>query len=129
MGRVSDKIGRRIPIVLGCIVSGLPLLVVPFVADFWVLLLLVMVYGFGFATVTASTPALISELVSKELVGTSMGFIDMMMDVGQTSGPIISGLILATNLQYAGLFFSLTFILLFSCIIFVLSGVAKNKLK
>jgi len=129
MGRVSDKIGRRAPIVLGCIISSLPLLAVPFVTDFWFLLLLVMVYGFGFATVTASTPALISELVSKELVGTSMGFIDMMMDIGQTSGPIISGLILATSLQYTGLFFSLTFILLFSCIIFVLSGVAKNKLK
>jgi MFS family permease len=74
MGRVSDKIGRQIPIVVGCIVSGLPLLAIPFVTDFWVLLLLVLVYGFGFATVTASTPALISELALKELVGTSMGY-------------------------------------------------------
>ena len=121
MGRVSDKIGRRIPIVVGCIVSGLPLLAIPFAADFWVLLLLVAVYGFGFATVTASTPALISELVPKELVGTSMGFLDTIMDVGQTLGPIISGLILATSLQYVGLFSSLTLILLFSCIIFGLS--------
>ncbi len=129
MGRVSDKIGRRIPIVLGCIFSGLPLLAIPFVADFWVLLLLVVVYGFGFATVTASTPALISELVPKELVGTSMGFLDMIMDVGQTLGPIISGFILATNLQYYGVFPSLTLVLLFSCIIFVLSGVAKSKFK
>ncbi|MCW3993274.1 MAG: MFS transporter, partial [Candidatus Bathyarchaeota archaeon] len=56
MGRVSDKIGRRIPIVLGCVVSGLPLLAIPLVTDFRVLLLLVLVYGFGFATVTASTP-------------------------------------------------------------------------
>jgi len=125
MGRVSDKIGRRIPIVVGCIVSGLPLLAIPFVADFWVLLLLVVVYGFGFATVTASTPALISELVPKELVGTSMGFLDMIMDVGQTLGPIISGFILATNLQYCGVFPSLTLVLLFSCITFVLSGVTK----
>ncbi len=121
MGRVSDKIGRRIPIVVGCVVSGLPLLAIPFVADFWVLLLLVAVYGFGFATVTASTPALISELVPKELVGTSMGFLDTIMDVGQTFGPIISGLILAISLQYVGLFSSLTLILLFSCVIFVLS--------
>ena len=127
MGRVSDKIGRRIPIVLGCIVSALPLLAIPFVTDFWILLLLVVVYGFGFATVTASTPALISELVSKELIGTSMGFLGTIMDVGQTLGPIISGLILATNLQYYGVFPSLTFVLLFSCIIFVLSGVAKAR--
>jgi len=129
MGRISDKIGRRIPIVLGCIVSGLPLIAIPFIADFWILLLLVAVYGLGFATVTASTPALISELVPKELVGTSMGFLSTIMDVGQTLGPIISGFILATNLEYYGVFPSLTFVLLFSCIIFVLSGVAKSNHK
>ncbi len=128
MGRVSDKIGRRIPIILGCIISSLPLLAVPFVSDFWILLLLVGIYGFGFATVTASTPALISELVPKELVGTSMGFLDTVMDVGQTLGPIISGFILATNLQYYGVFSSLTIVLLFSCIIFVKVSVTKTNL-
>jgi MFS family permease len=129
MGRVSDRIGRQIPIVLGCIVSGLPLLAVPFVTDFWVVLLLVLVYGFGFATVTASTPALISELAPKELVGTSMGFLGTIMDVGQTLGPIVSGFILATNLQYYGVFPSLAFVLLFSCIVFALSSVAKARIR
>jgi MFS family permease len=128
MGRVSDKVGRRIPIVMGCMISALPLLVIPFVTDFTVLIFLAIVYGFGFATVTASTSALISELVPKELVGTSMGFLDMTMDVGQTLGPIISGLILATYLQYYGVFPSLACVLLISCTIFVISGVAKTKL-
>ena len=96
--------------------------------DFWILLLLVGIYGFGFATVTASTPALISELVPKELIGTSMGFLDTVMDVGQTLGPIISGFILATYLQYYGVFPSLAFVLLISCAIFIISGVAKTKL-
>jgi len=128
MGRVSDKIGRQIPVVFGCIVSGLPLLAIPFVTDFWVLLLLVLVYGFGFATVTASTPALITELAPKESIGTSMGFLSTIMDVGQTLGPIISGFILATNLQYMGVFPSLAFVLLFSCIIFALFGVTKTNL-
>lgn len=122
MGRISDKMGRRIPIAVGCLVSSLPLLAFPFVADFWILLLLALVYGLGFATVTASTPALISELVPKELVGTSMGFLDTIMDVGQTFGPIISGLILATKLQYHGVFPSLALVLLFSCVTFVLSN-------
>jgi MFS family permease len=122
MGRVSDKMGRRIPIVVGCLVSSFPLLAFSFVADFWILLLLALLYGVGFATVTASTPALISELVPKELVGTSMGFLDTIMDVGQTFGPIISGLILATKLQYHGVFPSLALVLLFSCVTFVLSN-------
>lgn len=127
MGRVSDKVGRRIPIVVGCMISALPLLAIPFVTDFTILILLAIVYGFGFATVTASTSPLISELVPKELIGTSMGFLDMTMDVGQTFGPIISGFILATYLQYYGVFPSLAFVLLISCTIFIISGVAKTK--
>jgi MFS family permease len=127
IGRISDKIGRRIPIIVGCIIGGLPLLVIPLVADFPVLLLLSVVYGFGFATVTASTPALVSELVPKELVGTSMGFLATIMDVGQTIGPIITGMIIATNLAYQGSFSALTAVLLLSCAIFALSRVAKAK--
>jgi DHA1 family multidrug resistance protein-like MFS transporter len=127
MGKVSDKMGRRLPIILGSVVSGLPLMVVPFVTDFWILLLLVMVYGFGFATVMSSTPALISELAPKELVGTSMGFLDTMMDVGQTVGPIVSGFILATSLQYIGIFVSLTFVMLFSSLVFMLTSAVTTS--
>lgn len=125
MGRLSDRVGRRMPIVVGSLISGLPLFVIPFVADFWILLLLVLVYGFGFATVTSSTPALISDLVPKELVGTSMGFLDTTMDAGQTLGPIICGIILATSLGYTGVFPSLSIILISAGTIFALSRVTK----
>jgi MFS family permease len=126
-GRLSDKIGRRTPIILGCIISVAPMLVIPFVTNFWALLLLALIYGFGFASVTASKPALISELTPNELVGTYMGFLDTMMDVGQTLGPIISGLILATSLQYVGVFLSLSILLLLAGLSFVLSKVPKQK--
>jgi MFS family permease len=127
MGHVSDRVGRRIPIVLGSVVSAVPLFVIPFVTDFAVLVLLAIIYGFGFAAVTASTSPLISELVPREVVGTSMGFLASTMDVGQTIGPIASGFILATSLQYAGVFPSLALVVLFSCMVFALSGVAKKK--
>jgi len=126
MGRVSDKVGRRIPIVAGSIISGLPLLVIPFATQFPVLLFLSTMYGFGFAAVTASTPALVSELVSPSLVGTAMGFLGTIMDVGQTLGPIITGMILATTLGYAGSFSALTIVLLVFSLSFVVSGIAKK---
>jgi MFS family permease len=111
MGRLSDRVGRRTPIIMGCIVSGLPLLGLPFFRDLWILLLLVSIYGLGFATVLSSTHALTSDLVPKELVGTSMGFIDTVMDVGQTVGPIVSGVVLAASLAY-GLQYTLVFLTL-----------------
>ncbi len=125
-GRVSDRIGRRLPIVFGCIASGLPLLAIPFVSDFWVLFALVIVYGFGFAAVTASTSPLMCELVPSHVVGTSMGFLDTVMDVGQTLGPIISGFILATTLRYQGVFPALGIILFVASVVFAVSGVARK---
>lgn len=125
VGRLSDRAGRRIPIVAGCIISGLPLLALPFVLNFWVLLLLIVIYGLGFATVLSSTHALTCDLVPKELVGTSMGFIDTVMDIGQTLGPIASGVILAISLafgfQYILVFLTLGLILLATGAIFALS--------
>jgi MFS family permease len=85
-------------------------------------------YGFGFATVTASTSPLISELVPKERVGTSMGFLATTMDIGQTLGPIIGGFTLATSLQYVGVFVTLAFVVLLSCIVFAVSGIARTNL-
>jgi MFS family permease len=127
MGRISDKVGRRVPIVLGCVVSAFPLFAIPHVTDFGVLILLAMIYGFGFATVTSSISPLISELVPEGFVGASMGFLAMTMDVGQTIGPIVSGFILASSLQYAGVFPSLALVVLFSCVVFALSGVARTR--
>lgn len=112
LGRLSDKIGRKPPIIAGSIVSALMLFLIPFAAQFYLLLLLSIGYGLGFACVISSTAPLISEITPPNLVGTSMGFLSTTMDVGQTLGPIISGIILATNLQYTALFASLSILLL-----------------
>jgi MFS family permease len=128
MGRVSDRAGRRKPIIVGLLICSAPLVVMPFSSDLRVLLLLALVYGFGFATATASTPALITELAPCEFIGTSTGFLDTVMDIGQTIGPIVGGFILGTSFGYFGLFLSPTIILLAACLIFVLSGVANRKI-
>jgi len=126
MGRLSDRVGRRIPIVAGSVIGALPLAVIPFAMQFPILLLLSIMYGFGFAIVTASTPALVSELAPSNLVGTVMGFLGTVMDVGQTLGPIITAILLATALGYGGSFLSLTLVLLAFGIALGLSGIGKK---
>jgi len=126
MGRFSDKIGRRIPIVFGSLVSALSLIMIPFTLQFVPLLLISVTFGIGFSMVTSSTPALVSELTEENLVGTGMGFLGTIMDVGQTLGPIITGFILATSLGYVGSFLALTAIILATCTIFAVAEVAKR---
>jgi MFS family permease len=126
MGTLSDRIGRRPPIAFGAVVMGLPLIAIPFTTNYIAIIALTLVYGLGFAIVTSSTPALASEVVPKAFVGTSMGFLSTVMDVGQTIGPIISGFILASLFGYTGVFLSLTVLLVFSSAVFLLSGVGKG---
>ena len=127
MGRFSDRTSRRVPVVIGCILSGVLLFVIPFTTQFWMLILISIGYGLGFAMVISSTSPIIIEVNPTSLVGTSMGFLATMMDVGQAIGPIISGVILASILSYIGLFSSLTLLLAVSAAIFFVSGIAKTR--
>ena len=127
MGWVSDKTGRRTPIIVGSTVSGLPLLIIPFSTQSLTLLLLSITYGLGFAMVTSSTPALISELSPSNLTGTAMGFLGMTMDVGQTVGPLITGMLIATNLGYQGSFPAITAVLLLSALASAFLRVANAR--
>ena len=127
VGKFSDRVGRRVPIILGSVISGLPLIAISLSMDFFLIFVLAIVYGFGFSMVTSSTPALGSELVAQTQIGTSMGFISMIMDIGQTLGPIVCGFIIGSGLGYYGLFSSLTILLLLSSGIFAFSGIAKLK--
>jgi MFS family permease len=119
VGKLSDKVGRRTPIVLGCTVSLVPLVFIPFFMQFSALLILAIVYGVGFSMVTSVTPALVSELVPLKVVGGAMGFIGTLMDVGQFLGPMFCGLILSTYLGYIGVFSSLAIVLLITVVTFV----------
>ncbi len=120
IGRISDKMGRNKPILAGIVASTVLVAAIPFTTQFPLLLLLSVGYGVSFATVLSSTSPMVADLVPATLVGASMGFLSTMMDVGQTIGPIVSGVIFATSLHYAGLFLSLSFLLIVSIVIFVL---------
>lgn len=118
MGGLSDKIGRKRPIVLGLVVGGVSMLATQLATSFYQLVFISVVYGLGFSLVTSSTPPLVSELTRKELYGSAMGFLGTIMDVGQVLGPIMTGFILTAGFGYSGSFTSLGLLLLLSAIIF-----------
>lgn len=121
IGRISDRIGRTKPIIAGIVASCLLVAAIPFTTQFPLLLTLAVAYGVALATVLSSTSPLVCDLVPAGLVGASMGFLSTMMDIGQTLGPIISGVIFATSLRYLGLFVSLSILLIVSSVVFLLS--------
>jgi MFS family permease len=127
LGRLSDKKGRRIPIIFGALIGSLLLFAVPFTTQLPLLLLFAVGYGLGFAMVISSTSPLMCELAPSGLVGSSMGFLATTMDIGQTVGPIVSGFVLASAFEYTGLFASLSLLLLATSIVFAFSKIGKAK--
>jgi len=121
IGRISDKIGRTKPIVVGIIISCFLIGAIPFTTQFPLLLLLAIAYGVSFAAVLSSTSPMVADLVPIGLVGASMGFLSTTMDIGQTLGPIVSGVIFSTNLRYTGMFLSLSLLMVVSIAVFLLS--------
>ena len=127
IGRISDRIGRTKPIVAG-IVSGCFIIgAIPFTTQFPLLLLLAIAYGASFATVLSSTSPMVCDLVPATLVGASMGFLSTTMDIGQTLGPIVSGVIFSTNLRYTGMFLTFSILMVVSVAVFLLSKRQASK--
>lgn len=95
MGRVSDNLGRKAPIIIGLAagalaVGGLSVFqrLIPFG-------LILVFFGLSMATVTASTAALAADLSRQSAYGSSMGMLSSIMDVGHASGPVVAGLFVA----------------------------------
>ncbi len=121
IGKISDRIGRTKPILAGVATACIIVAAIPFATQFSILLLLSIAYGVSFAAVLSSTAPSVADLVPATLVGASMGFLSTLMDVGQTLGPIISGVIYSTSLGYAGMFLFLSLALAVSVVVFLLS--------
>ncbi|HIE19186.1 TPA: MFS transporter, partial [Candidatus Bathyarchaeota archaeon] len=117
MGRLSDKIGRNIPILGGLALGGASLLAIPHTTQFFPLLIISIVFGLGFSMVISSAPALVGDLANKEAYGAAMGFLATIMDIGQMAGPIFTGFIMV-SFGYTGSFFSLGAVLMGVCVLF-----------
>jgi MFS family permease len=126
IGWLSDKIGRTIPVVIGLAIGGLSVLTIPFTTQFLPLLIISIIYGFGFSMVISSTPALVSDLTPKDYFGASMGILATIMDVGQMLGPIITGIMIAFFGYSISFIFLGTILLLFSVLFSCYQKFKKN---
>ena len=97
MGRLSDRVGR-IPMITGGLILGGLATALLIRSNYYVLSLILMaVFGLGLATVTASTSAFVADLSRSEGRGGAMGVLSSIMDIGQSLGPIVTGLIIAAS--------------------------------
>lgn len=94
MGRLSDRYGRIPMIASGLLLGGLATGLIILSTNYIVLLILIALFGLGLATVTASTGALVADLSRTYSRGGAMGVLSSIMDIGQSAGPIVTGILI-----------------------------------
>jgi len=95
MGRLSDRYGRVRMIVSGLILGGIAAGTMVLSSQYFVILALMALFGLGLATVTASTAALVADLSPSRGRGGALGILSSIMDIGQASGPIVTGILVS----------------------------------
>ena len=90
-GRASDKLGRLPMMVAGLLTCALSFFLLAVLQSTFAIVPLILLYGLGFALITASTSALAADVARKGQLGASLGILSTLMDVGQTFGPPVIG--------------------------------------
>ena len=102
-GRISDRLGRKPVILIGLTLCVVTLPLIPITTNLAGLLIEGGLFGLGMAIVTPSTNALVADLCKSRNYGAAMGVFGTIWDVGEASGPILAGVLIAAfgNLQTA----------------------------
>jgi MFS family permease len=117
MGYFSDKVGRRLIILVGLLLGGGVSWMLPITTNYiWVILIL-CAFGIGMAMVVSSTAAYVADLSKKEDYGAAIGTLSTIMDIGQTIGPILGGYVLIA-FSFGGVFLMVSIVLFMSALIF-----------
>ena len=97
MGRLSDRYGRVPLIAAGLALGGIATAVLILYSNYFTIALLIVVFGLGLATVTASTSALVADLSRSQGRGSALGILSSIMDVGHSTGPMVAGALIAAT--------------------------------
>jgi MFS family permease len=119
-GRIADRIDKRLQISAGLLITGGAVAAVPLAATFPGFLVTSIVFGLGISLSTVATSAYVADLAKKEEIGSAMGALSSIMDIGQSSGPLITGIII-TLAGYSAGFFAGFVLTVAVVVIFVLS--------
>ncbi len=124
-GKWSDNTDKRMQIVLGMLMLGGSVAAVPIFPGLMQFIALSMLAGLGMSLSSVATSAFIADLAKKEELGASMGALSSIMDVGQSFGPIVTGIVI-TSYSYTAGFMSSLMLAVLVAVFFMVSVYKKG---
>jgi len=93
-GKLADKIDKRFQIAIGLIVLGSSMLALTFFVSPVFVIAVSLLFGLGMSFSTVATSAYTGDIADKTKLGASMGALSSVMDVGHSTGPLVTGFII-----------------------------------
>lgn len=125
LGKIADRIDKRIQILAGILLISLSNMLITTTSDYSTIVLLSVIFGLGMSTSTIATSTYIADLSAKNNLGSNLGALSSMMDVGQTLGPFIIGFVITSFSVNTGFFVSS--VLAFIVAVLFIKTFVKNK--
>lgn len=105
-GWIADRIDKRIQISVGLLLSGIAIAAIPLSSSFPHFIVISIGTGIGISLSTVATSAYVADIAKKEEIGASMGALSSTMDIGHSTGPFVTGMIITVAGFTAGFFAS-----------------------
>ncbi|WP_018601159.1 MFS transporter [Mycobacterium sp. 155] len=103
-GYLSDRVGRRVLLIIGLTAAGISTVLVGFTDGLTLFLVSAFIAGFSTGIFTAPQQAAVADIIgSKARGGTAVATFQMMSDVGSIGGSLVVGLI-AQHWSFSGAF-------------------------
>ncbi|MDD3006200.1 MAG: MFS transporter [Candidatus Pacebacteria bacterium] len=91
-GKLADRVDKRKQIMLGALLLGVSIGVLGFFQSVTAAIVLGLLFGLGLSFSTVATSTYAAEVTSPEKLGSSLGALSAIMDIGQTIGPFATGI-------------------------------------
>jgi MFS transporter, DHA1 family, multidrug resistance protein len=119
LGGLSDRFGRRPPIIGALLVGAVATMAVPLVQSLWPLALLWAIEAAAFAASIPAEEALIVDISSGERLGMSLGLYTAAAGLGVVIGPLLGGW-LFDRINATGVFGAAALLMVFGAVLILL---------
>ncbi len=97
LGKITEKFGEKRALIFSFVMYATALLLVPAAGSIYVLLIPVLIYGFGHGINIPSIQTMLSNIAPIEYRAAFMSMNGMVLRIGQTLGPVIMGLVFSVS--------------------------------
>jgi len=114
-GKLADRIDKRKQILGGILLLGLAIGILGFFQSIIAVIIIGIIFGLGLSFSTIATSTYVAEVTKQDKLGSALGGLSSIMDVGQTIGPFITGIFIT--------YFSFKMGFMLSLILAIITGI------